>query len=123
MWSSQIYKIHKETGDALDDYIDELEAENAKLKERIKELQNSLMALPILSNPLSMVRPTTPTIKLKGSSSLLTMVKSYVENFFKKRMSLITEAWEVSKNIVSFGSRAHAFHESLQVDLKKEEGF
>ena len=38
-------------------------------------------------------------------------------------MALITEAWEVSKNIVSFGSRAHAFHEYLQVDLKNEEGF
>jgi hypothetical protein len=38
-------------------------------------------------------------------------------------MSLITEAWEVSKNIVSFGSREHAFHEYLQVDLKNEEGF
>jgi hypothetical protein len=38
-------------------------------------------------------------------------------------MSLIIEAWEVSKNIVSFGSRAHAFHEYLQADLKNEEGF
>jgi hypothetical protein len=37
-------------------------------------------------------------------------------------MSLITEAWEVSKNIVSFGSREHAFHEYIQVDLNKEEG-
>jgi hypothetical protein len=70
-----------------------------------------------------MVKPTTPTIKLKGSSSLLTVVRSYVEKNIKKRMSLITEAWEVSKNIVSFGSRAHAFHEYLQVDLKNEEGF
>ena len=38
-------------------------------------------------------------------------------------MALITKAWEVSKNIVSFGSRAHAFHEYLQVDLKNEKGF
>jgi hypothetical protein len=38
-------------------------------------------------------------------------------------MSLIIEAWEVSKNIVSFGSRAHAFHEYLQADFKNEEGF
>jgi hypothetical protein len=38
-------------------------------------------------------------------------------------MSLITKAWEVSKNIVSFGSRAHAFHEYLQANLKNEEGF
>jgi hypothetical protein len=27
------------------------------------------------------------------------------------------------KNIVSFGSREHAFHEYLQVDLNNEEGF
>jgi hypothetical protein len=33
------------------------------------------------------------------------------------------EAWEVSTNIVSFGSRAHALHEYLQADLKNEEGF
>jgi len=41
----------------------------------------------------------------------------------KKRMSLTIEAWEVSKNIVSFGSREHAFHEYLQDGLKNEKGF
>jgi hypothetical protein len=46
-----------------------------------------------------------------------------VERNIKKRMALITEAWEIYKNMVSFGSRAHAFHEYLQVDLKNEEGF
>jgi hypothetical protein len=93
------------------------------LKERIKELEDALMPLPLLSSPLSIVRPTTPVVKLKGYSSLLTSSRSYVERNIKKRMALITEAWEVSKNIVSFGSRAHAFHEYLQVDLKNEEGF
>jgi hypothetical protein len=48
MRPSQISKIHRETGDALDDSIDGLEAENAKLKERIRELETSLMPLPIL---------------------------------------------------------------------------
>jgi hypothetical protein len=38
-------------------------------------------------------------------------------------MELITDAWYMSKNMVSFGMRAHAFHEYLQVDLKNEEGF
>jgi hypothetical protein len=38
-------------------------------------------------------------------------------------MALITEVWEVSKNIVSFGSRAHAFHEYLQAHLKNKEYF
>jgi hypothetical protein len=32
MWPYQIYKIHRETGDALDDSIDGLEYENVKLK-------------------------------------------------------------------------------------------
>jgi hypothetical protein len=120
---SQISTIHKSVGDALDDSIVELEAENAKLKERIRELENALMPLPILENPLLMVKPTTPFINLKGYSSLLTEVSSYVEKHINKRMSLITKAWEVSKNIVSFGSRAHTFHEYMQVDLKNEEGF
>jgi hypothetical protein len=116
-------KIPRETEDALDDSIDGLEAENDKLKERIREYENSLMPLPILPSPLSMVKPAKPAIKLKGSSSLLTTVQSYVEKNIKKGMSLITKAWEVSKNIVSFGSRAHAFHEYLQVDLNNEECF
>lgn len=38
-------------------------------------------------------------------------------------MALITKAWDVSKNNVSFGSRVHAFHEYLQVDMTNEEGF
>jgi hypothetical protein len=36
-------------------------------------------------------------------------------------MSLVIEAWEVSKNIISFGSRAEAFHEYLQDDFKNED--
>jgi hypothetical protein len=37
-------------------------------------------------------------------------------------MEMIIQEWEVSKNIVSFGLRAHAFHEYFQVDLKNKEG-
>jgi hypothetical protein len=121
--SSQISKVHRETRDALDDSIGGLEEENTKLKERIRELENALIPIPILISPFSMVKPTTPAINLKGYSSLLTTVKSYVEKNIKKIMSLITEAWEVLKNIVSFGSREHAFHEYMQVDLKNKEGF
>ena len=74
MRSSQISKIHRATGDAFDDSIGGLEAENTNLKERIRELENALMPLPILASPLSMVKPTTPAIKLKGPSSILTTV-------------------------------------------------
>jgi hypothetical protein len=119
----QISKIHREIGDAINDFIDGLEAENDKLKDKIRESETTLMNLPILASPLTMVKPTTPGIKLKGSSSFLTTFRSYVDKNIKNKMSLIIEAWEVSKNIVSFSSREHAFHEYLQDGLKNEEGF
>jgi hypothetical protein len=60
MRPSQISRIHRETDDALDDSIGGLEAENTKLKERIKELEETLMPLPLLAIPLEIVGPTTP---------------------------------------------------------------
>jgi hypothetical protein len=48
---------------------------------------------------------------------------SYVDNNIKKIMALITKAWEISKRMIYFGSRVHAFLEYLHVDLKNEEGF
>jgi hypothetical protein len=62
-----------------------------------------------MTSPLSMVKPTTPAIKLKGSSSLPTTVRSYVEKKIKKQMSLITEAWEVSKNKKKFWFKGTCF--------------
>jgi hypothetical protein len=123
MWPSKISQIHRATGDALDNSIGGLEAENVKLKERIKELEEALMPLPVLASPLAIIGPTTPATKLKGSASLLTLARGYVEKNIKKIMELITKAWDRSKSMVSFGTRAHAFHEYLQVDLKNKEGF
>jgi hypothetical protein len=94
---SQISQIHQANGDALDDSIGGLEAENAKLKERIKELEEALMPLPILASPLAIIGPTTPATKLKVSASLLTSTRGYVEKNIKKRKELITEAWDMSK--------------------------
>jgi hypothetical protein len=123
MQPSQISQIHQANEDSLDNSIGGLEAENVKLKERIKELEEYLIPLPVLANPLAMIEPTTPVTKLKGSTSLLTSTMGYVENNIKKRMKLITKSWEMSKSMASFGTRAHAFHEYLQADLKNEEGF
>jgi hypothetical protein len=72
MRPSQISRLHKAIGDALDDSIGGLEAENIKLNERIKELQENLIPLPLLANPLKNFRPSMPTSKIKVSSSLLT---------------------------------------------------
>jgi hypothetical protein len=81
------------------------------------------MPLPLFATPLAMVRPTTPTQKLKGSEILLTSAQGYVENNIYKRMELIIEAWEMLKNMVYFGTRAHSFHEYLQANIKNEQGF
>jgi hypothetical protein len=70
----QISKNHRAIEDALDDSIDGLEAEIVELKERIIELETTLMSRPILETPLTTVKITTPGIKLKGSSSFLIMV-------------------------------------------------
>jgi hypothetical protein len=71
------------------------------------------MPLLVLSSPLALIGPTTPAAKLRGSTSLLTSTQGYVENNIKKIMKLIIDAWEMSKSMVSFGTRAHAFHEYL----------
>jgi hypothetical protein len=93
------------------------------LKDRIKELEGALMPLPLFTTPLAMIEPTTLVKKLKGSASLLTSARGYVEKNIKRRMQLITKSWEISKSVVFFGTRAHDFHEYLLADLKNEQGF
>jgi hypothetical protein len=65
MRPSQVSRIHRTIDDALDDSISSLEAENTKLKERIKELEETLMHLPLLAIPLEIFGPTTSTARIK----------------------------------------------------------
>jgi hypothetical protein len=51
MFPSRLSSIHKVTGDALDFSISNMEEENARLKEKIKELEATLMPPPILASP------------------------------------------------------------------------
>jgi hypothetical protein len=107
----------------LDDSLHSLKEENTKLKERIKEIEESFIPLPLLASPLEIVEPTMPAVKIKGSSSLLTSTISYVENNITKIMEFIREVCEISKRMFYFGLRAHSFLEYLHVDVKNEEGF
>jgi hypothetical protein len=121
MRSSQICQLHKVSGDALHDSIGGIEAENARLKDRIKELEEALIPMPLLVNPLAIAMPATPAANLKGSSSLLASCRGYVENNIKKIMELVTEAWKTSQTITSLGTRAHSLLKHLQAELKDEE--
>jgi hypothetical protein len=53
MWSSQISLFHRVTGDALDDSIGGIEAENARLKDRVKEFEEAFIATPEFASPLA----------------------------------------------------------------------
>jgi hypothetical protein len=57
MLPSKLSYIHKVTGDALDISIAHMEEENAQFKERIKELEATLMPPPILASPIAMIHP------------------------------------------------------------------
>jgi hypothetical protein len=123
MWSFQISRIHRETGYSLDDSIRVIEANNSRLKDQVKELEESLIPMPLLASPLAIPMLSTLAANLKGSSSLLPLCRGYVENNIKKRMDLIIEAWKTSQTMASLGTRAHNLLERLQTNLKNEESF
>jgi hypothetical protein len=81
------------------------------------------MPPPIRASLLDTIQPKTSDLKLKGTSSLLVVVRKFIEENIKKRMSLILEAWDIGSNIVSFGSKLNSFKEFIQSDFKNEEGF
>jgi hypothetical protein len=70
---SQISNMHRATGDVVDNSISGLETKNLMLKTRIKELEATLMPLPLFATPFPMVWSTTLVPKSKGSVSLLTL--------------------------------------------------
>ena len=99
-----------ETKDALHDSVGVIEAENARLKDQINELEEALFLMSLLGSPLEIVMPATPytpAANLKGSSNFLASCRGYVEKNINRRMELITKAWETSQNMDSVGSRTH----------------
>ena len=121
MRSFQIGQLQNASGETLHDSIGGIEAENARLKDRVKELEEALIPMPLLVNPFAISMPATPVANLKASSKLLASCRGYVENNIKKRMELVTEAWKRSQTITSLGTRAHSLLELLQAELKDEE--
>jgi hypothetical protein len=123
MRPSQICQLHTASGEALHDSIGDIETENARLKDQVKELEDAFIPMPLLVNPLAIAMPATPAPNVKASSTLFASCKGYVENNIKKRMELVTEAWKRSQTITSLGTRAHSFLEHLQVELKDDRKF
>jgi len=97
--SSKISKIHMVTGNSLDISIDEMEAENERLKNKVRELENALIPPPIFARPLVFVQPRMnidglpeSNLKWRGTPNLLVAVIKFVEENIKNRMPLVLEA-------------------------------
>jgi hypothetical protein len=101
MRPSQIYQLHNVSGESIHDSIGDIEAENARLKDRVKKLEEALIPMPLLVNPLAIAMPATPAANVKASSTLLASCRGYVENNIKKRMELVIEAWKTTQTITS----------------------
>ena len=87
MHASKIYELHKETRYALHDSVGVIEAENARLKNQIKELEEALFPMPLLGSSLEiamLVTVCTPATNLKGSSSFLASYRGYVDKISTK---------------------------------------
>jgi hypothetical protein len=123
MRPSQISLFHRVTDDALDDSIGGIEAKNARLKDRLNEFEEAFIATPEFASPLAKNVPATTAAKMKVSSTLLACSRALVENNIKKRMQLVTEAWETSQNLVSFRKKANDLLEHLEANLKNDQRF
>jgi hypothetical protein len=100
-----------------------IEAENARVKERLNEFEQAFIATPEFASPLAKNVPATTAAKMKVSSTLLACSRALVENNINKRMQLVTEAWETSQNLVSFGKKANDLLEHLEANLKNDQHF
>jgi hypothetical protein len=104
MLPSKLSSIHKVTRDALDVSIINMEDENIRIKERVKELEETLMPPPILATPVSMIQPDktlqgTPesNMRVKGISILMIATRHFVEENIKKKMALVLDLWDLEK--------------------------
>jgi hypothetical protein len=126
----KLVQIHEPIGESIKMCVDEMENENSILKDLIKELDISIMPLPIFASPITTMQPwktldRTPksSSKLRGTSSLLVAVRRYVGENIKKIMYFILEAWELVINFVSLGSRITNMRKYIQEDVENDEGF
>jgi len=93
---SKIVQFHEETREALKEFVGNIEKENLILKEKIKELEETLIPIPLFDKPLNMVQPTVTLeyilesgSKWKCSTSMLLVVRKYVGDEIQKRIYLI----------------------------------
>jgi hypothetical protein len=100
------------------------------LKEKEKELEKYFLPIPFLVEPITTIQPLCSledvpktSSSLKGSSSLLVVIRKYIGDSLKKRITLTLEIWELTTSSTTFSTRVLHFKEYLQKDLENVEGF
>ena len=92
-------ELHQETNKDLSHTVDDQEIKNARLKQRIVDLEDALNPHPLFSKSLAIVQPVeespSQACKIDKITHLLSGVRSFVEQSIKERVDLISEAFKV----------------------------
>jgi hypothetical protein len=132
MFPSKLSSIHRVTGDALDVSIINMEEENLRLNERVKELEATLMPPPvaILATLVAMIQlginlqgNPESNLRVKEISSLIISIGHLVENNINKIMFIILDLWNLEKKNSSLELKIQNTKEHFNAYLKNDEGF
>jgi len=100
------------------------------LKERVKQLDNSLLPNPLFVDPIVAISPLNSlediidsSSRLRSVSSLLMTIRKYIGDNIHKRIYLILEIWELATTSTTLSSRILNFREYFQKHLENDEHF
>jgi hypothetical protein len=117
---SKIVQVHEATEEPLKESISNIEKENLILKEKIKELEATLIPRPLFVEPLNIVQLALTledipkrSSKWKGSYSMLLAIRKNVGDRIQKRIDLIQEICELTHDFTIFGIKITHFKEYL----------
>lgn len=116
-----VLHIVKATSEAFAHIVDHQERENAKLKQRIYELEATLNPRPLFVEPLSIVHSVEESpgqaYKINKVTQLLFGVRSFIIEGIKTYSNLIVESFEILENVHRTGTHIQSFKNPLAFDL------
>ena len=110
---TDVMELHQETDEDLAHTVNDEERENAKLKQRISELEVALSLNPLFAKPLVIVQSVEESLsqfrKIDKGTHLLSGIRSCVVESIKARAYLILEAFEILENVHKIGTHIRSF--------------
>ena len=106
-------ELHREIDEALAHTMDDQKRENAKLKQRIDELEAPLNPRPLFVEPLSISQSIkespSQARKIDKVTCLLSRIRCFVVESIKARANLISKTFEILENVHKIGTCVRSF--------------